>query len=117
MKKVLTLILTITLCLTGLRGCADETKKEYSARVESVTEDGIIVRIPALDQEYIYVKNVNNDLQIKPFHTVFMEFEESDLKAESGTFWDISGREQTYSYVLESPKSIRLPSPGEPTYG
>ena len=117
MKKILVFILVVALCLTGLWGCADGNKKEYSARVVCVTEEGIIVQIPALGEDYIYVKNVNDDLQIKSLNTVYMEFEESDLKAESETFVDVFGKEQTYSYILENPKSIRLASPGEPTFG
>jgi hypothetical protein len=116
MKKILVFILVVALCLAGLWGCAGG-KKEYSARVEGLTEDGIIVRIPDSDLGYVYVKHVNADLQIGSLDTVYMEFEESDLKAESGTFVDVFGKEQTYSYILENPKSIRLASPGEPTFG
>ena len=88
MKKILVFILVVALCLAGLWGCAGG-KKEYSARVEGLTEDGIIVRIPDSDLGYVYVKHVNADLQIGSLDTVYMEFEESDLKAESGTFVDV----------------------------
>ena len=78
-------------------------------------EDGIIVW--AGEYEHIYVKNIDVALDIKPLQTVVIDFSESDLQKAKGTFTDTFGDEQTYSYIIESPKSIRHTTSEEPTFG
>ena len=65
----------------------------------------------------VYVKQVDAALEIEPLDTVVMEFSADDLKSASGTFTDAYGDEQTYSYILGSPKSIRHTTEDEPTFG
>lgn len=130
MKKQV--LLAIILCLAVLLcGCSQnangndiqnttteptnaETQGEF-CRVLRLKEDGIIVW--AGEYGHIYVKNVDVALDIKPLQTVVLDFSESDLQKANGTFTDSFGDEQTYSYILENPKSIRHTSSEEPTYG
>ncbi|MBQ8684210.1 MAG: hypothetical protein IJ518_06825 [Clostridia bacterium] len=84
-------------------------------QVVSVKEDGIVVDM--YKNGYIYVKLTDSSLKIRQLETVAMEFAESDLIPTSGTFQNFDGRELHYSYVLEKPKSIRLTTAGEPTFG
>ena len=91
-----------------------ETQGEF-CRVVCLKDDGIIVW--AGEYEHIYVKNVDVALDIKPLQTVVIDFSESDLQRANGTFTDSFGDEQTHSYILESPKSIRHTTSEEPTFG
>ena len=111
MKKVLLVVAVIALCLSLLSACGQE---EEPFRVVCVKEVGIIIET---DLGHVYVKNVSADFEIDELDTVYMVFSENDLKAESGTFIDYFGDERSYSYVLKTVESIRLPSEGEPTYG
>ena len=113
MKKWIALFITLILCVSVLFGCADVQKKY--CRVVCVREDGMILDIEQLG--YVYVKTANGDFAI--LSTVVMEFSESDLKPANGTFLKFDGSEQNYSYIIETPKSIRLadPTAGEPTFG
>ena len=116
MKRWITLLIAMTLCLLALFGCSTDADGQTKfCRVVCVQEEGIIVDIEQLG--YVYVKTVNADFVI--LSTVVMEFSESDLKPASGTFLKFDGSEQNYSYILETPKSIRLadPAAGEPTFG
>lgn len=135
MKKSIALIVAITLCLTAfLCGCTKNTKEDMQdttttefkeitkteaqgelCRVVCLKDDGIIVW--AGEYEHIYVKNVDVALDIKPLQTVVIDFSESDLQRANGTFTDTFGDEQTYSCILESPKSIRHTTSEEPTFG
>ena len=132
MKKSVFLIVTIVLCfILLLSGCSEKpqnddvqntitepTKTETQGelcRVVSLKDDGIIVW--AGEYEHIYVKNVDVALDIKPLQTVVTDFSESDLQRANGTFTDSFGDEQTYSYILENPKSIRHTTSEEPTFG
>ena len=133
MKKSISLIVAITLCLTAfLCGCTNNSINEDTTTAESeeitnteaqgelcrvvcLKDDGIIVW--AGEYEHIYVKNVDGDLEIKPLQTVVIAFSESDLQRANGTFTDTFGDEQSYSYVLENPKGIRHTTSEEPTYG
>ena len=133
MKKTGLLILAIMLCFAlFLCGCTQNTPEDSITttrsdeavnteiqgelcRVMSVQDDGIIVW--AGEYEHIYVKNVDVALDIKPLQTVVIDFSESDLQKANGTFTDTFGDEQTYSYILESPKSIRHTTSEEPTFG
>ncbi len=133
MKKSISLIVAITLCLTAfLCGCTNNSINEDTTTAESeeitnteaqgelcrvvcLKDDGIVVW--AGEYEHIYVKNVDVALDIKPLQTVVIDFSESDLQRANGTFTDTFGDEQGYSYVLEKPKSIRRTTAEEPTYG
>ena len=133
MKKSIALIVAIIMLLTAfLCGCTnnsineDTTTTEFQeitnaeaqgefCRVLCLKEDGIIVW--AGEYEHIYVKNIDVALDIKPLQTVVIDFSESDLQRANGTFTDTFGDEQTYSYILESPKSIRHTTSEEPTFG
>ena len=133
MKKSISLIVAITLCFTAfLCGCTNNTSEDSITttrsdeavnteiqgefcRVVCLKDDGIIVW--AGEYEHIYVKNVDVALDIKPLQTVVIDFSESDLQKAKGTFTDTFGDEQTYSYILESPKSIRHTTSEEPTFG
>ena len=118
MKKVLFFIITMTVCLSVLFGCAtDADVQTKSCRVVCLEEDGIIVSIEYIG--HVYVKNVDADLEISTLNTVVMEFSEDDLKPANGTFLNFDGRELNYSYILENPERIRLADPdsGEPTFG
>ncbi len=118
MKKGLLFIFTMIFCLSVFLGCsADMDTERQFCRVVCLEEDGIIVSIEYIG--YVYVKNVNANLEIRELNTVVMEFSETDLTPANGTFLNFDGRELNYSYILENPKSIRLADPeaGEPTFG
>lgn len=135
MKKSIALIVAIIMLLTAfLCGCTKNTKEDVQdttttefqeitktetqgefCRVVCLKDGGIIVW--AGEYEHIYVKNVDVALDIKPLQTVVIDFSESDLQRANGTFTDTFGDEQTYSYILESPKSIRHTTAEEPTFG
>ena len=135
MKKSIALIVAIIMLLTAfLCGCTKNTKEDVQdttttefqeitktetqgefCRVLCLKEYGIIVW--AGEYEHIYVKNIDVALDIKPLQTVVIDFSESDLQRAKGTFTDTFGDEQTYSYILESPKSIRHTTSEEPTFG
>lgn len=133
MKKSIALIVAIIMLLTAfLCGCTNNSINEDTTtaepeeitnaeaqgefcRVVCLKDDGIIVW--AGEYEHIYVKNVDVALDIKPLQTVVIDFSESDLQKANGTFIDSFGDEQTYSYILEIPKSIRHTTSEEPTYG
>jgi len=119
MKKTLCIMLAVTLCLAMLLvGCAQEPKTQGEfCRVLCLMDDGIVVWIA--DIGHVYVKHVDAALGIKPLSTVVMDFAQSDLKAAEGAFTDAFGEELTYSYILETPRSIRLAdsAAGEPTFG
>ena len=65
------------------------------------------------------MKYAGTEPEIGLLDMVVMEFDETDLKSAAGTFLTVGEEEQTYSYILVDPKSIRLadPSKGEPTFG
>ena len=135
MKKSVFLIITIALCFVLLlSGCSENTQNDdvqntteeaksttvnttdgEFCRVVSCEDDGIIVW--AGEYDYIYIRNIDDDLDIKPLQTVVVDFSESDLKEGDGTFTDFSGAELCYSYILENPKSIRYTTSEEPTFG
>ena len=135
MKKSIALIVAIIMLLTAfLCGCTKNTKEDMQdttttefkeitktetqgefCRVLCLKDDGIVVW--AGEYEHIYVKNIDVALDIKPLQTVVIDFSESDLQKAKGTFTDSFGDEQTYSYILESPKSIRHTTSEEPTFG
>ena len=132
MKKSIALIVAIIMLLTAfLCGCTNSINEDTTTtepeeitnaeaqgefcRVVCLKDDGIIVW--AGEYEHIYVKNIDVALDIKPLQTVVIDFSESDLQKAKGTFTDSFGDEQTYSYILESPKSIRHTTAEEPTFG
>ena len=135
MKKSIALIIAIIMLLTAfLCGCTKNTKEDMQdttttefkeitktetqgefCRVLCLKDDGIVVW--AGEYEHIYVKNIDVALYIKPLQTVVIDFSESDLQKAKGTFTDSFGDEQTYSYILERPKSIRHTTSEEPTFG
>ncbi|MBR2417784.1 MAG: hypothetical protein IKB12_04045 [Clostridia bacterium] len=132
MKKSIALIVAITLCLTAfLCGCTNSINEDTTtAEPEEITnaeaqgefcrvvckkDDGIVVWTE--EYEHIYVKNVDISLEIKPLQTVVIDFSEKDLEKANGTFTDSFGDEQTYSYILKNPKSIRNTTAEEPTFG
>ncbi len=135
MKKPISFIVAITLCFVAfLCGCSKNINKDYMqdttttefqeitktetqgefCRVVCKKEDGIVVWVGKY--EHIYVKNVDTGLEIKPLQTVVIDFSEEDLEKANGTFTDSFGDEQTYSYILENPKSIRHTTAEEPTF-
>ena len=119
MKKTVLLVIAIVLCLAVFGGCTKDaqrvdTQGEF-CRVLCLEEDGIVVWIEDIGN--VYVKQVDAALVIEPLDTVVMEFSKDDLKSASGTFTDSFGDEQSYSYILENPKSIRRTAENEPTFG
>lgn len=116
MKKTILLITALTLCLVFfLVGCSGTDEQSAFCQVLCVKDDGIIVWIENTGN--VYVKHVDPALAIEPLDTVVMEFSEGDLKSANGTFIDFFGAEQSYSYILENPGSIRPATDGEPTFG
>ena len=115
-KKAICCILAVTLAAAVFfGGCAGaDTKKEF-CRVLCLYEDGMMVWIPDIGN--VYVKQVDADLGIAPLDTVVMKFSVDDLVAENGTFSNFFGEEETYSYMLEAPKRVRLTRASEETYG
>lgn len=135
MKKAFAIVITAVLvCVIGLGvyyGYRQAHPEKFrpkptgvSCQVMSLEEDGMIVYMPDIKDgegnytaQYVYVKTAKIDPEIRTLHTVIIEFSESDLKPESGSFIDAFDYERSYSYILEKPKSLRLTEPGEPTYG
>lgn len=120
MRKAIFIVIAISLCLALVfGGCSRNAAEGHTqgnfCRVLCLLDDGIVVWIENIG--HVYVKHVDAALEIKPLNTVVMEFSESDLQSASGKFTDFFGKEQSYSYILESPKSIRHTTEGEPTFG
>lgn len=113
MKKSICLFLAMVLCAAiFVAGCSEDA---VHCLVMCVKDDEIFVWVPDIGN--VYVKYVDSGLEIDPLDTVVMKFDESDLEAASGTYTNFFGEEETYLYILETPKSIRLTRPGEETYG
>ena len=123
MKKALFFVFSIMLCILFLcSGCSQpepsaekEEARSKFCRVLCVMDEGFVVWIEDIGN--VYVTQFIGGVEIRPLGTVVMEFYESDLVSKSGTFIDAFGKEQEYSYILEKPKSIRLPTENEPTFG
>ena len=120
MKKALFFVFSIMLCIAPFcSGCSQSPEKvearSESCRVLCVMDDGFVVWIEDIGN--VYVKQFAAGVKISPLGTVVMEFYDRDLVSDSGTFTDPFGKEQNYSYILENPKSIRLPTENEPTFG
>lgn len=121
MKKQWLFIAAIAVCLLLFGGCASRNAQENTpgelCYVLCVEDDGIVVWIENIGN--VYVKYEATEPEIGRLDTVVMEFDETDLKSAAGTFLTVDEDEQTYSYILENPKSIRLadPAKGEPTFG
>ena len=90
-------------------------KQSYFCRVLGLLDNGIVVWIENVGN--VCVKNVDSALKIEPLDTIVMEFSGDDLEAVSGKFTDCFGEEQSYSYIIENPKSIRHTTEEEPTFG
>lgn len=114
MKKTLVIALALMMILTLFCACR-ETEQEIACRVLCITEDGFIAWTAKWGN--VYIKYKDPDLQIAAFATAYVKFSEEDLKPATGTFTTVFGEEGNYQYMLESPKNVRLPEPGEPTYG
>ena len=119
MKKAILFVITIMICLSLFWGCSQDaagvnTQGEF-CRVLCLEDDGIVVWIEGIG--HVYVKQVDAALEIEPLDTVVMEFSADDLESANGTFTDAFGDEQSYSYILGSPKSIRHTTENEPTFG
>lgn len=136
MKKALLIatfsIIAIATCLAIIWGSNLDHRYDLNmtddapytfCQVACLQEDGIIVdMVDAKDAEgkylgYVYIKNISKQLEIMPLDTVVLEYDLSDLTPADVAFVDFWGESRVYSYVLENPKSIRLTTPGEPTYG
>ena len=119
MKKIVLLVITITICLAIFWGCSQDTAKTDTqgefCRVLCLEGKGIVVWIEEIGN--VYIKQVDTALKIEPLDTVVMEFSADDLESASGKFTDAFGDEQAYSYILEIPKNIRHTAEGEPTFG
>ena len=77
--------------------------------------DGFVVHIN--DLGYVFVKHA--DSEIKLFNTVVIEYDAADLTKTDGSYLDLDGSSQSYSYMLQKTRGIRLadPSKGEPVFG
>ena len=120
MRKTRIFIFSIVLCIAIFcSGCSQSAEKvearSESCRVLCVMDDGFVVWIEGTGN--VYVKQFPAGVEINPLGTVVMEFCDRDLVSDNGTFTDHFGKEQNYSYILENPKSIRLPAENEPTFG
>ena len=119
MKKTVLLVIAIVLCLAVLWGCTQDAPKVDTqgefCQVLCLEEDGIVVWIEDIGN--VYVKQVDAALEIEVLDTVVMEFSKDNLESASGTFTDAFGDEQSYSYILENPKSVRRTTENEPTFG
>ena len=119
MKKAIIFIITVFFCFSLLWACGSgfwsTGAPEAYGYVVCLKEDGFIADIESLG--YVYVQYA--DPEIKVFDTVIIEFSETDLISANGSFLTIDGRERSYSYMLQTLKSIRFPDPtkGEPTFG
>ena len=123
MKKLFCFMLALGLCLVVFSGCSqsvDESSlREEFCCVLSLQEDGIVVEIPDADLGYVYVRYCDKALEVAPLDTVVIQFSETDLKSAYGKFTDYFGETLSYSYIIDSPHSIRLAdaAKGEPTFG
>ena len=77
--------------------------------------DGFVVHVN--DLGYVFVKYA--DSEIKLFNTVVIEYDAADLTKTDGSYIDLDGSSQGYSYILQKTRGIRLadPSKGEPVFG
>ena len=119
MKKTMGLLLVLALSLAVFAGCTQAAQQadiqEKRCRVEGLEENAMFVFMS--DVGYVRIQCEQVNLELKQWDTVVVEFSESDLKQETGTYRSFAGAEQEYTYVLTQAKSMRHPQPGEPTFG
>ena len=119
MKKAILVTLILALCLAAFAGCtrgdAQADLLEKSCRVEGMEENALYVYMS--DVGYVRIACQQTNLELKQWDTVVVEFSQSDLKEESGSYQTFGGGEQEYTYVLMQVKSMRHPQPGEATFG
>ena len=120
MKKVIFFANVMALCLAFLFGgcshnAAQVDTQSAFCRVLCLEDNGIVVQIENIGN--VYIKHVDATLEIELLDTVVIEFSESDLESASGKFTDAFGEKQSYSYILDNPKSIRHTTEEEPTFG
>lgn len=89
--------------------------QEVFCYVYLATEDGLYVKCGGDFPDIIFISYPG--LQDFTGVIVYATFSITDLKEESGTFTDRWGQLTTYSHVLENVTNVRMPNPGEPTYG
>ena len=120
MKKALFFVFSIMLCIALFcSGCSQSTEKVETrsefCRVLCVMDDGFVVWIEDIGN--VYVKQFAAGVKISPLGTVVMEFSKDDLEPANEKFIDCFGEQQSYLHILENPRSIRLPTENEPTFG
>ena len=120
MKKTIALILTIIfiMIMVGCNSSSNDGKLiEAYCYVICVKHDGFVAHIN--DVGYVFIKYANAKKQLEVFDTVIVEYYDTDLIEKNGTYTDISGKKQTYSYKMANPHNVRIadPSKGEPVFG
>ena len=115
MNKPAIFAVTILLCLVILICLVPREEKPEDTniycRVECISDDGFIASVEGRNIFVVYPQPHDYEL----YDTIVMEFEESDLRKESGSRFQYE-EEIRYTHVLENPPFIRPVNPGEPTF-
>ncbi len=130
MKKIIALFLA-GLLVFSMVACTTDNNDEPSTNAQPtdthdviqsycyvlcVLSDGFVASINDIGNVFIKYNNRNDEIEV--FDTVVIEYDRKDLLEAIGHF-EIAGEQETYSYRLNNPKTVRKadPSKGEPVFG
>ena len=120
MKRVLSCLICLCLCLSALAGfvsCGGRMATAY-VYVSYIGEDCLVGHIDGKDGE-VKILCDPKDAGVALFDTVKVRYRVSDMVAESGTYTALTGNPAEYRWVLNRVESIRHSKPelGEPLIG
>ena len=114
----ITIAFLLCLCFFLMIGTKESSPETDSAgiycRVEAVTEDGIV--LSEVQEDALVLVRCAQPEEYQIYDTVVIEFNESDLQPVTGSIPVYDDYQVTYSYLLETHKSLRPAGPGEPTF-
>ena len=118
---VIAVVLALMLSMVGCNTSSDDKKKEDEKKeaycyVVHVESNGFVADIIDVGVAYIEYSNANQEIEL--FDTVIIEYDESELIEENGTYTGITGESASFSYKITNLKSVRVadPSKGEEVF-
>ena len=113
---VIAVVLALMLSMVGCNTSSDDKEKEAYCYVVHVESNGFVADIIDVGVAYIEYSNANQEIEL--FDTVIIEYDESELIEENGTYTDITGGSASFSYKITNLNSVRVadPSKGEEVF-